>query len=160
LGVTLPISARSAFRDGRKVRRGMARRVRELGNIMNRTQRRGAQKDAASQSAAAEAAALFERALGHERQGEFQVAANLYKKALSADPRHAIACDRLAALYLAQGKRDKASAQYAELVRIAPQTLNQFDAVLATLKKLQPSFAAGLAAHSYDPPRDDTRPAH
>ena len=59
-----------------------------------------------------------------------------------------MACDRLAALYLAQGKRDKASAQYAELVRIAPQTLNQFDIVLATLKKLQPAFAAGLLAHS------------
>ena len=83
-----------------------------------------------------------------ERRGDFQAAASLYKKVLSADPQHAIACDRLAALYLAQGKRDKASAQYAELVRIAPQTLNQFDIVLATLKKLQPAFAVGLLAHS------------
>lgn len=115
---------------------------------MNRTERRVAHKQAAATSAAGEAAALFERALGHERRGDLAVAASLYKKVLSADPRHAIACDRLAALYLAQGKRDKASAQYAELVRLAPQTLNQFDVVLATLKRLQPGFAAALAAYA------------
>lgn len=124
------------------------RRLREPGPIMNRTQRRVANKQAASSAAVDQAAALFERALGHERGGDFQAAASLYKKVLSADPQHAMACDRLAALYLAQGKRDKASAQYAELVRIAPQTLNQFDIVLATLKKLQPAFAVGLLAHS------------
>ena len=127
---------------------------------MNRTQRRGAGKQGAPTSAAAEAAALFERGLGHERAGDFPLAASLYKKALSADPLHAPACDRLAALYLAQGKRDKASAQYAELARIAPQTLNQFDLVLPTLRKLLPAFAAGLAAYSSDATRDDRSPAH
>lgn len=126
---------------------------------MNRTQRRIAERQGTA-AAAGEAAMLFERALGHERQGDVQVAASLYKKALSADPHHAVACDRLAAIYLAQGRRDKASAQYAELARIAPQTLNQFDRVLATLKTLLPAFAAGLAAYSSDATRDDASPAH
>lgn len=108
---------------------------------MNRTQRRVAQKQAASP-----AAELLQRALMHHQQGDLPGAAVLYKKALSAEPANAPACDRLAALYLAQGKRDKASAQYAELARIAPQTLNQFDIVLATVKALQPDFAAALDA--------------
>lgn len=108
---------------------------------MNRTQRRVAQKQASSP-----VAELLQRALMLHQQGDLPGAAVLYKKALAADPANAPACDRLAALYLAQGKRDKASAQYAELARIAPQTLNQFDIVLATLKALQPDFAAALDA--------------
>lgn len=108
---------------------------------MNRTQRRVAQKQAASP-----AAELLQRALMHHQQGDLPGAAVLYKKALAAEPANAPACDRLAALYLAQGKRDRAAAQYAELARIAPQTLNQFDIVLATLKALQPDFAAALDA--------------
>ncbi|WP_137044807.1 class I SAM-dependent methyltransferase [Pseudolabrys sp. FHR47] len=108
---------------------------------MTRTQRRVAQKQASS--AAAE---LFQRALMHHQQGDLPGAGMLYKKVLAADAAHAPACDRLAAVYLAQGKRDKASVQYAELARIAPQTLNQFDTVLATLKALQPDFAAALDA--------------
>lgn len=129
---------------------------------MNRIQRRAAQKqlDTGNQAAAHQAfAEVFERAIACENRGEWPVAANLYRKILSADPDHARACDRLAHLYLAQGKRDKASAQFAELVRVAPQTLNRFDLVLDTLKKLQPVFAAGLAAYSRNPSRDDASPA-
>ncbi|MFA6267204.1 MAG: class I SAM-dependent methyltransferase [Pseudolabrys sp.] len=111
---------------------------------MNRTQRRGAQKQAGS--SAAEVGALFERAVVHERNGDWAAASNLYRKILVDEPNQALACDRLASLYVTQGKLDKASAQYAELARIAPQTLNQFDTVLATLKRLQPSFAAALDA--------------
>ncbi|RDV01171.1 class I SAM-dependent methyltransferase [Undibacter mobilis] len=110
---------------------------------MNRTQRRAAQKQAPGASPAAE---LFQRASMHHQQGDLPGAAVLYKKVLAADPAHAPACDRLAALYLAQGKRDKAAAHYAELARMAPQTLNQFDIVLTTLKTLQPDFAAALDA--------------
>lgn len=91
------------------------------------------------------AAELYARATTVESRGELNAAAALYKKLLAAQPGHAPACNRLALLYLAQGKRDKASAQYAELARIAPQTLNQFDTVIAALKQLQPAFAAGLA---------------
>lgn len=108
---------------------------------MNRTQRRVAQKLAPSATAE-----LFQRALMHHQQGDLTGAVVLYKRVLAADPANAPACDRLAALYLAQGKRDKAAAQYAELARIAPQTLNQFDIVLSTLKALQPDFAAALDA--------------
>lgn len=108
---------------------------------MNRTERRVAQKQASSL-----AAELFQRASMHHQQGDLSGAAIFYKKVLAAEPTHALACDRLAALYLAQGKRDRASAQYVELARIAPQTLNQFDIVLTTLKALQPDFAAVLDA--------------
>lgn len=117
---------------------------------MNRIQRRVAQKQASSP-----AAELLQRALMHHQQGDLPGAAVLYRKVLAAEPGNAPACDRLAALYLAQGKRDKASAQYAELARIAPQTLNQFDTVLATLKALQPDVAAALEAIG----RGDTAPA-
>jgi len=110
---------------------------------MNRTLRRAAQKQASGTSPAAE---LFQRALALHQQGDLGAASILYKKVLGAEPSHAPACDRLAALYLAQGKRDKASAQYAELARIAPQTLNQFDIVLGTLAALQPGLAAALGA--------------
>lgn len=108
---------------------------------MNRILRRVAQKQAS-----VPAAELLQRALMQHQHGDLGGAAILYKKVLVAEPANAPACDRLATLYLAQGKRDKASAQYAELARIAPQTLNQFDIVLATLKTLQPDFAAALDA--------------
>ncbi len=108
---------------------------------MNRTQRRIAQKQAPS--AAAE---LFQRASMHHQQGDLAGAAMLYRKVLASEPGHAVACDRLAALFLMQGKRDKAAAQYVELARIAPQTLNQFDTVLTTLTALLPDLAAALEA--------------
>ena len=110
---------------------------------MNRNLRRAAPKQASGTSPAA---TLFQRALALHQQGDFNGAGVHYKKVLAAEPSHAPACDRLAALYLAQGKRDKASAQYAELARIAPQTLNRFDIVLDTLKALQPDLSAALDA--------------
>ena len=119
---------------------------------MNRTQRRAAQKQTSSASPAAE---LFQRALVLQQQGDLAGAVIHLKKALAAEPSHALACDRLAALYLAQGKRDKASAQYAELARIAPQTLNRFDIVLATLKALLPDFAAACDAIANGKPPQD-----
>lgn len=109
---------------------------------MNRTERRAAQK----QTGFAPAADLLQRGVAAANQGDLPGAVHLLKKALAADPAFAPACDRLALIYLAQGKRDKAAAQYAELARIAPQTLNQFDVVLETLKRLEPDFAAALGA--------------
>lgn len=112
---------------------------------MNRTQRRAAQKQS-SPDGASQVAGLLQRAVAHHQQGDLTTAANLYRKILATQPDQALACDRLAALYMAQGRLDKASAQYAELGRIAPQTLNQFDSVFATLKRLQPGFAAAIDA--------------
>ncbi|MBS0535780.1 MAG: methyltransferase domain-containing protein [Proteobacteria bacterium] len=111
---------------------------------MNRTERRAAQKQAAAGPATA--SELTQRAIAAANHGDLAGAAPLLKKALAADPAFAPACDRLALVYLAQGKRDKAAAQYAELARIAPQTLNQFDVVIETLRRLEPDFAAALEA--------------
>ncbi|MBS0245507.1 MAG: methyltransferase [Proteobacteria bacterium] len=115
---------------------------------MNRTERRAAQKNVSSAAGGSMASDLLQRAVAAANGGDLPAATVLLKKALTLEPNFALACDRLAFFYLAQGKRDKASAQYAELARIAPQTLNQFDVVLETLKRLQPDFAATLAGNA------------
>lgn len=121
---------------------------------MNRRDRRAAQ----SQSSAAgprpgvsghdELMDMYTRALEQQRAGEFGAAIRLYKKILELKPDHVAACDRLATAYVAQGKLDRASESYAELARIAPQTLSQFGKVLETLKTLLPELAAELASNA------------
>lgn len=120
---------------------------------MNRRERRAAQSQS---SAAAHRSGtpgqgglmeMFTRGLGHQRAGEFGAAIRIYKKILEAQPDHVAACERLAAAYLAQQKPDKASETYAELARLAPQTLSQFGKVLDTLKALLPTLAAEMASN-------------
>jgi SAM-dependent methyltransferase len=89
--------------------------------------------------------------LEHQRAGEAGAAVRLYRKILDLKPDHAAACDRLAAAYVSQGKLDKASEAYADLARIAPQTLSQFGKVLDMLKVLLPGLAAELAAGAAAP---------
>jgi len=118
---------------------------------MNRKERRAAQGRSPSGAPVAGASpndavmALFRRALQQQGVGELAGAALLYKKVLAQRPDYVAARDRLAMVYLAQGKLDKAAAQYAELARIAPQTLAQLTTVVDTLKKLMPALAAALA---------------
>jgi SAM-dependent methyltransferase len=118
---------------------------------MNRRDRRAAQSQGSAASARAggpgadELMTMFTRALEHQRAGEAGAAVRLYRKILDLKPDHAAAGDRLAAAYASQGKLDKASEAYAELARIAPQTLSQFGKVLDTLKVLLPGLAAELA---------------
>ncbi len=101
---------------------------------------------------------IFARAVRHHDTGELGPAANLFRKILALKPDHFAACDRLAFLYLSQGKLDKASEQYAALARIAPQTLTPFNQVLDRLKKLLPPLAedlvGGLAAPDMAPPKE------
>src|SRR5689334_18406728 len=108
---------------------------------MNRRERRATQGQASAQNAVME---MFTRALNHHRAGELGPAASLYKKVLATVPDHAAACYRLADLYVSQGKLDKAAAQYADLARIAPQTLAMFSEVLAILRVLLPPLAGQL----------------
>ena len=115
---------------------------------MNRRERRAAQGQASAQNAVM---AMFTRALDHHRAGELGPAASLYKKVLTAVPDHAAACYRLADLYVAQHKLDKAAAQYAELARIAPQTLAMFSEVLAILRVVAPALAAQLDNKNSEP---------
>jgi SAM-dependent methyltransferase len=122
---------------------------------MNRRQRRAAQSQnpavpfgSSGQDAVME---MFTRALEYQRTGEDGAAVRLYRKILELRPDHVAACDRLAAVYVTQGKLDKASAQYAELARIAPQTLAQFGQVLAMLKTLLPDLSAELSGSSMFP---------
>ena len=88
---------------------------------------------------------LFARAVDHHNRGELSSAAHLYKKILELRPDHAQAADRLAAIYVAQGKLDKASIQYAELSRSVPQMLGSFARILDTLEVLMPGAAAIFA---------------
>jgi SAM-dependent methyltransferase len=114
---------------------------------MNRRQRRAAHSQQPAMGGAGdEVMALFSRGLEQQRAGELGAAIRSFRKVLELRPDHAAACERLAAAYLAQGRPDKASAQYAELARIAPQTLAQFHQVLERLKAVQPELAADLVA--------------
>src|SRR5690349_22471791 len=108
---------------------------------MNRKERRATQSQASARNAVME---MFTRALDPHRAAELGPAASLYKKVLAAVPDHVAACYRLADLYVAQGKLDKAAAQYAELAHIAPQTLAMFSEVRAILRVLLPPLAAQL----------------
>lgn len=118
---------------------------------MNRKQRRAAHSQSpapgrsAASASAAELMAMFERAVAQQSAGELGAAAHLYKKILAQRPDHFAACYRLALLYLAQDKLDKASAQFVELADIAPQTLVPFATVKENLRKLVPSLAVELA---------------
>ncbi len=120
---------------------------------MNRKQRRAAQKKTppaarkplASAPPPASVQDMFERATAHHKRGELDAAAQLYKQVLALKPNHAMACDALGLVYLMQGQRAQAAAQYAELARLAPQTLNQFTKVVEILKQLNPGLAAALS---------------
>jgi SAM-dependent methyltransferase len=112
---------------------------------MNRRERRASKSPSPGQD---EVMALFTRGVEHQRAGELMPAVRSFRRVLELVPDHVAACDRLAATYLAQGKRDKAAEQYAELVRMAPQTLAQVDRVFDTLKQLLPELAAELASSS------------
>jgi SAM-dependent methyltransferase/tetratricopeptide (TPR) repeat protein len=120
---------------------------------MNRKQRRAAQKQpqftgARHAAAAVDTAALLERAIEHDNRGELGAAAHLYKKLLALDPRNAAACNNLGLVYLAQEKPAKASAQFAQVAGLAPQTLDQFGEVVETLKLLKPALADALKTAS------------
>jgi SAM-dependent methyltransferase len=115
---------------------------------MNRKQRRAAQKQNPPADprplAPANAQELFERATAHHKRAELDAAAQLYKQVLTLKPDHAVARDALGLVYLMQGQRALAAAQYAELARLAPQTLVQFTKVIEILKQLNSGLAAAL----------------
>lgn len=116
---------------------------------MNRKQRRAAQKQpqfSGAQPVAApdDTTVLFARAVEHDNRGELGAAAHLYKKILALDPAHTAACNNLGQVYLAQEKPAKASAQFAQVAALAPQTLEQFGEVVETLKLLLPVLADAL----------------
>jgi SAM-dependent methyltransferase len=126
---------------------------------MNRTQWRDARQPnlpgtpSSSAGGQASIADLFARAARHHDRGELKPAIEAYKIILKLMPRHAAASERLAQIYLAQGRRDKASLQYAELARQVPQSLGSFARIVDTLKILIPDMApvfAGAAATSLD----------
>lgn len=88
---------------------------------------------------------LYERGRRHQNAGDLNAAVQFYKKVLALRADHAAARDRLGFIYLLQGKPNKASEEYAELIRTVPQILAQFDKVLPTLKAVIPALAEALA---------------
>jgi tetratricopeptide (TPR) repeat protein len=118
---------------------------------MNRKLRRASNKQAPTPgvepalNALAATADLYRRAAQHANLGELNTAAAIYKRALAIQPSHEPSHEGLAQVYLSQGKLAKASAQYVELARVLPQTLNDFAKVLRTLKRLVPTLEACLA---------------
>src|SRR6184192_4271464 len=81
---------------------------------------------------------LFGQAVWHQHHGKPNEAAKLYKQVLVLQPDHAEACNNLACLLLAQGKRDAASRYFERALILLPQLFDDFDSVVAMLVAVNP----------------------
>src|SRR5215813_11649885 len=120
---------------------------------MNRKQRRavrmqgrdaGVDSGRAKSSVGATAGHLFGQALWHQHHGKPNEAVKLYKRVLALQPDHAEACNNLACLLLAQGKRDAASGYFERALILLPQLFDDFDSVVAMLVSVNPALGEGM----------------
>src|ERR1700757_3439419 len=117
---------------------------------MNRKQRRamrmqgqGVGADTGRTSLEA-AGRLFSQAAWHQHHGKPNEAVKLYKQVLALQPDHAEACNNLACLLLAQGKRDAASGYFERALILLPQLFDDFDSVVAMLVAVNPALGEGM----------------
>ena len=87
---------------------------------------------------------LFGQAVWHQHHGKPNEAAKLYKQVLVLQPDHAEACNNLACLLLAQGKRDAASRYFERALILLPQLFDDFDSVVAMLVAVNPVLGEGM----------------
>src|SRR6516165_7317050 len=118
---------------------------------MNRKQRRamrmqgqGVGVDTGRASGASAAGRLFGQAVWHQHHGKPNEAVKLYKRVLALQPDHAEACNNLACLLLAQGKRDAASGYIERALILLPQLFDDFDSVVAMLVAVNPALGEGM----------------
>jgi SAM-dependent methyltransferase len=115
---------------------------------MNRKQRRAALKQgpsSAGQRIAGDAALqLFAEAEQLQRQHKFDDAARVYKRLLLLKPDHAKACNNLGLMLLAQGKRNEASARFAQALTLIPQLFEQFGDICQTLAAVSPPIGEAM----------------
>jgi SAM-dependent methyltransferase len=120
---------------------------------MNRKQRRamrvqgrpaGVDSARADRSARPTPGHLFGQAVWHQHHGKPNEAVKLYKQVLALQPDHAEACNNLACLLLAQGKRDAASGYFERALILLPQLFDDFDSVVAMLVAVNPALGEGM----------------
>ena len=87
---------------------------------------------------------LFGQAVWHQHHGKPNEAAKLYKQVLVLQPDHAEACNNLACLLLAQGKRDAASRYFERALILLPQLFDDFDSVVEMLVAVNPRLGEGM----------------
>jgi SAM-dependent methyltransferase len=87
---------------------------------------------------------LFGQAVWHQHHGKPNEAVKLYKQVLALQPDHAEACNNLACLLLAQGKRDAASGYFERALILLPQLFDDFDSVVAMLVAVNPALGEGM----------------
>ena len=96
---------------------------------------------------------LFGRAVWHQHHGKPNEAAKLYKQVLVLQPDHAEACNNLACLLLAQGKRDAASRYFERALILLPQLFDDFDSVVEMLVAVNPCLGEGMKRAASARPR-------
>jgi SAM-dependent methyltransferase len=120
---------------------------------MNRKQRRamrvqgrpaGVDSARADRSARPTPGHLFGQAVWHQHHGKPNEAVKLYKQVLALQPDHAEACNNLACLLLAQGKRGVASGYFERALILLPQLFDDFDSVVAMLVAVNPALGEGM----------------
>ena len=117
---------------------------------MNRKQRRAAGKQGPPSAtrraapAADAAAELFAEAEQMHRQHKLDEAARLYKRLLLLKPDDAKACNNLGLVLLAQGKRNEASACFAQALTLMPQLFEQFGGICQTLAAVSPPIGEAV----------------
>src|SRR5262249_16305107 len=128
---------------------------------MNRKQRRAVRmqgRDAGVDSGRARswvgatAGHLFGQALWHQHHGKPNEAVKLYKRVLALQPDHAEACNNLACLLLAQGKRDAASGYFERALILLPQLFDDFGSVGAMIVAVSPERGEGVERARMDWP--------
>jgi SAM-dependent methyltransferase len=87
---------------------------------------------------------LFGQAVWHQHHGKPNEAVKLYKQVLALQPDHAEACNNLACLLLAHGKRDAASGYFERALILLPQLFDDFDSVVAILVAVNPPLGEGM----------------
>lgn len=118
---------------------------------MNRKQRRAALKQrppagihAAPPTAADPIDQLFAQALWQQDHGDPGEAAKLFKRLLAVKPDHVKATNNYGCLLLAQGQLDQAARMFERLLTLAPELLDDFASIAATLVAVNPALGEGI----------------
>lgn len=116
---------------------------------MNRKERRARQRSREAggvpggQTSAA--APLLVEASRYQRQGDFDKASTLYRRALAIEPDNASALNNLACALLELGKHDEAAARFARALALVPELFEQYRDICDTLVRVNPVMGDAMA---------------
>jgi SAM-dependent methyltransferase/tetratricopeptide (TPR) repeat protein len=140
LDAATPSRYDTPFRGSKTVR--MNRKRRRAMRVQGRAA--GVDSARADRSAGPTPGHLFGQAVWHQHHEKPNEAIKLYKQVLALQPDHAEACNNLACVLLAQGKRDAASGYFERALILLPQLFDDFDSVVAMLVAVNPGLRDGM----------------